>query len=298
MYSISDLEQLSGIQAHTIRMWERRYNALVPHRSEGNTRYYDDHQLVRLLNMVSANQTGLKIAQICNLSAQDIKAIIDQQISETVSANQKIEFFITQLLSFGIAYNEAEFSDLLTSCVKNYGLKYTYVNIIYPLLVRLGLMWRKDSICAAQEHFLINIIRQKIAVATDSLPIPKTKAAAWLLFLPEKEEHEIGLLFANYLLRQANIKVIYLGAKVPLSSIKEAVSKNNISHMLLFMLQNKLSNKAQEYINILANIFEGKPIKLSGNGELIKTLQLPSNVEKIQTVDDFERMIKELDDKH
>lgn len=297
MHTISDFEQLSGIHTHTNRMLERRYKALIPHRSVGNTRYYDDGEQLRLLNIVNTKRTKLKIAIICTSSPQNIQAVLDQQNCQTVLVNQKIVFYFTQLLNFAKGYKEQEFSDLLTSCITNYGLKYTYVNIIHPLLVRLGLMWRKDSICAVQEHFSINIVRQKIAVATDSLPIAKTKAAAWLLFLPEKEEQEIGLLFANYLLRQANIKVIYLGANVPLSSIKQAVSKNNITHMLLFMMQQRLSSKAQEYINILADNFKSKHIELAGNKELIETLQLPSNVKKIQTVDDFERMIKKSNDK-
>ena len=296
MYSISDLEQLSGIQSHTIRMWERRYKVLTPHRSTGNTRYYDDEQLVRLLNIVSANQTGLKIAQISALSDEAIKAIIAQQITETVAVNQKTEYYITQLLAFGMLYNEASFSDLLCSCIKNYGLKHTYVNVIYPMLVRLGLMWRKDSICAAQEHFLTHMIRQKIASATDALPLAKNKKATWLLFLPEHEQHDIGLLFANYLLRQANANVIYLGANVPLTALSEVVEKNKIDNMLLFMLHHRLPSSAQKYIDILAQKFEDKSIKLAGNNTFIASLQLPQNVKKIQTVDDFDRMINEAND--
>lgn len=291
MYSISDLERLTGIHAHTIRIWERRYHALTPHRTVGNTRYYDDNQLLRLLNIVSINQTGLKIAKACALSDHSIKAIIDQQINETVASTPKTEFYIAQLLSFGLAYNEVSFNRLLNKCVKKYGLKYCYLHIIYPLLVRLGLMWRKESVCPAQEHFLTHLIRQKIVVATDSLPIAKA-TTTWLLFLPENEAHEIGLLFANYLLRQANIKVIYLGALVPLTSIAQAMVKNDIDHLLFFMLQQKNTGAAQNYINILAENYSNKHIYLAGSKELIEKLRFPSNIKAVKTVNDFEKIIK------
>lgn len=295
MYSISDLELLSGIHAHTIRIWERRYHALTPHRTVGNTRYYDDSQLLRLLNIVSINQKGLKIAKACALSDDSIKAIIDQQINETVASSQKIEFYISQLLSFGLAYNEASFNVLINKCIKKYGLKHCYLHIIYPLLVRLGLMWRKESVCPAQEHFLTHLIRQKIVVSTDNLPIVKA-TTTWLLFLPEDESHEIGLLFANYLLRQANIKVIYLGALVPLTSIAQAMIKNDVDHLLFFMQQQKNTATAQNYINILAENYTNKHIYLAGGEELIGKLQFPSNIKAVKTVDDFENIIKKLNE--
>ncbi len=286
-YSISDLEQLSGIQAHTIRMWEQRYHALSPLRSEGNTRYYTDQQLVRLLNIVSISQQGLKISQICSLSEAAIGELIDTEIKATISSNQQAEFYVTQLLKSGIAYDERSFDELLSKCIKTYGLKSTYVDVLYPLLVRLGLMWRKDSICAAQEHFLSNIIRQKIAVAINELPYPKEGAGTWLLFLPHEEEHEIGILFAHYLLRQYGQQVIYLGSRVPIKSVEQAIAANDIQHILLFMVNVKQRIYAQSYIDSLSANNAEIQIHLAGSGKLLADLQLPKNVNWIKGIEEF-----------
>lgn len=292
-YSISYLEQLSGIQAHTIRMWEQRYNALVPHRSAGNTRYYDDEHLVKLLNIVSIHQKGLKISKICALSQDAIHHLIEEDIQETVSKNQQFEFYITQLLNFGMSYNEAAFDNLLSKCINDNTLTETYSSVIYPMLVRLGLMWRKDSICAAQEHFLTNIIRQKICAAINDLPVPSSDKKTWVLFLPQDEEHEIGVLFANYLLRQAGKRVIYLGSRVPLSSVKEVVKLNKVDSLMLFMVQAKLTNEAQKYIDEISVAFKKTKIYLAGSQKLIENIQLPKGIQWLRGINEFEVLVND-----
>ena len=292
-YSISDLEQLSGIQAHTIRMWEQRYNALVPHRSAGNTRYYDDEHLVKLLNIVSIHQKGLKISKICALSQDAIHHLIEEDIQETVSKNQQFEFYITQLLNFGMSYNEAAFDNLLSKCINDNTLTETYSSVIFPMLVRLGLMWRKDSICAAQEHFLTNIIRQKICAAINDLPVPSSDKKTWVLFLPQDEEHEIGVLFANYLLRQAGKRVIYLGSRVPLSSVKEVVKLNKVDSLMLFMVQAKLTNEAQKYIDEIYLAFKKTKIYLAGSQKLIENIQLPKGIQWLRGINEFEVLVND-----
>lgn len=290
-YSISDLEQLSGVQAHTIRMWEQRYNALVPHRSAGNTRYYDDQHLIKLLNIVSINQKGLKISKICALSQEAIHDLIEQDIQETVSQSQQFEFYITQLINFGISYNEADFSSLLSKCINENGLSKAYSAVIYPLLVRLGLMWRKDSICAAQEHFLSNIIRQKICATTNDLPVANHNDKAWVLFLPQDEEHEIGILFANYLLRKSGKRVIYLGSRVPLENLKEVMALNEVTDLMFFMVQAKLTTAAQQYVEELSNAFNKIKIHLAGSKVLIESLKLPKNIKWLKGVNEFEEIL-------
>ncbi|MBY0541995.1 MAG: MerR family transcriptional regulator [Sphingobacteriaceae bacterium] len=292
-YSISDLEQLSGVHAHTIRMWEQRYNALVPHRSAGNTRYYDDEHLVKLLNIVSIHQKGLKISKICALSQDAIHHLIEEDIQETVSKNQQFEFYITQLLNFGMSYNEAAFDNLLSKCINDNTLTETYSSVIYPMLVRLGLMWRKDSICAAQEHFLTNIIRQKICAAINDLPVPSSDKKTWVLFLPQDEEHEIGVLFANYLLRQAGKRVIYLGSRVPLSSVKEVVKLNKVDSLMLFMVQAKLTNEAQKYIDEISVAFKKTKIYLAGSQKLIENIQLPKGIQWLRGINEFEVLVND-----
>ncbi len=290
-YSISDLEQLSGVQAHTIRMWEQRYNALVPHRSAGNTRFYDDDHVVKLLNIVSINQKGYKISKICELTQEAINELIEIDIQETFSENQQFEFYILQLLSFGITYNEADFDKLLSKCVEDNGLNLTYNAVIYPLLVRLGLMWRKDTICAAQDHFLVNIIRQKISAAINDLPLAKRNKKPWVLFLPHDEAHEIGLLFANYLLRKAGKRVIYLGSRVQLAAITDLIAQNEVGNLMLFMAKTQLVPEAQMYIDEIARTFKKVNVYLAGSQNLIQNLILPKRIKWLKNSAEFESII-------
>ena len=292
-YSISDLEQLSGVQIHTIRMWERRYNALEPMRSAGNTRLYDDNHLRRLLNIVGLSKTGLKISHVCALSDQEIDNLLKEDIHSTISNDLKHEYHISQLLTFGIAYEATEFDKLIDICIKEYGMVNTYKNIIYPLLVRLGLMWRRDHICPAQEHFLSNIIRQKIYVAINELPIATGRSANWLLFLPEDEDHDIGLLFANYVLRLRGQKVLYLGAKVPYDTLENVIANSRVDHMLLFMTRSRPISDANEYLSRLATEYKNINIHIAGNTKLIGDLILADNINWFKTIDEFETIIKD-----
>ncbi|TCD10442.1 MerR family transcriptional regulator [Pedobacter frigidisoli] len=290
-YSISDLEQLSGIQSHTIRIWEQRYNALKPMRSDGNTRLYDDNQLVRLLNIVSLNQAGLKISKICKLSDQAVNELIDQHYGSSSESEQN-EFYISQLIKYGIAFNEFSFSTLMDEAILKLGMINSYRLIIYPLLVRLGFMWRKDDICPAHEHFLSNIIRQKFFAAINSIPLQVDAEKTWLLFLPEDEDHDIGLLFANYMLRINKQKVIFLGSKVPTDSIAKILKNVAIDHALLFMTKLRLKNAAQNYIDQLSEICSSTQIHLAGNSQVIDKLENIDHINWFKSLDEFENSIQ------
>jgi MerR family transcriptional regulator, light-induced transcriptional regulator len=291
-YSISDLEQLSGIKAHTIRVWERRYKGLKPMRSEGNTRYYDDKQLKRLLNVVSLSDTGRKISELFSLSETGLNALIDEQIEVKKPANPQFEHFIAKMIVEGLSYNEAEFEKYFSACLVRYGMRETYMNIIYPMLVRIALIWGQDVLCPAQEHFMSNLIKQKLLAAIDGLAYPANDKKPWLLFLPEEEYHEIGLLFASYLIRLSGHKTIYLGSNVPFDSLKEAVRDTNPANMLCFMVHNRHLKPAQDYINNLSTLSKDIKIHLAGHEKLISQLKLKKNVDWIKSVSDLEKKLK------
>ncbi|TBO40824.1 MerR family transcriptional regulator [Pedobacter kyonggii] len=289
-YSISDLEQLSGIHSHTIRIWEQRYNALSPMRSQGNTRLYDDKQLRRLLNIVSLNKSGLKISKICSLSDEAIDKLLDQQFSYPTHDEQAD--YVSQLIRHGLAFDEHSFNHLIDQSIDQLGLSDCYRKIMYPLLVRLGLMWRKDDICPAHEHFLSNIIRQKIFTHINNLPLTRHTGESWLLFLPEDEDHDIGLLFASYMLRMHHHQVIFLGSKVPLDSIKRIFSTLNVGHVLLFMIKSRSESAAQKYIDELSEICSSAEIHLAGNSEVIGKLNNIDHINWFKTLDEFEKTIQ------
>jgi DNA-binding transcriptional MerR regulator len=292
IYSISDLEQLSGIQSHTIRIWEQRYKALKPMRTEGNTRFYDEVELKKLLNIVSLNQSGLKISKICALSEAQINDLLNKEI-DFITVEDRYKFYVSQLLNHGLAYNEFEFEQILIVCIQKFGIIETYRNIIYPILIRLGLMWRKDDICPAQEHFLSAIIRRKIFTAIDGIPLKAKSNQTWLLFLPEDEDHDIGLLFAQYILKMNGCKVIFLGAKVPLLSVENVIKANEIDHLLFFLTLNKSKKGSQDYLNELNKISKGTKIHLAGNGKIISQLTLNKHTTWFKSLEEFEQNIQQ-----
>jgi methanogenic corrinoid protein MtbC1 len=291
VYSISDLEQLSGVQSHTIRIWEQRYQALKPDRSDGNTRMYNEEQLKRLLNIVSLNQSGLKISKICSLSKHDFNVLLDQQLA-SFTVNSNYESIVSQLIKYGISFDVKSFSGLLDRSFREIGPVSTYQEILYPLLVKLGLMWSKDDICPAHEHFISNIIRQKLFAAINELPNSALTSESWLLFLPEDEDHDIGLLLAAYMLRLNGKNVIFFGGRVPLASIKEVLNTTKVNHVLLFMMKGSLIKDVQNYVNQLSDICSNVKIHLSGNGQMIGKLNHIEHINWCKTLVEFEEMMK------
>lgn len=286
-FSISQLSQFSGIKPHTIRIWEQRYNALKPARSEGNTRSYDGDQLRRLLNIVSLMGPNRKVSDLCSMSDEELFALVKEK-EEKDKGNDLNDYFVTQLVAAGMDFDEPHFEKIFSHCVLRYGMRDSYTKVIYPMLQRLGLMWSSDRLPPAHEHFISNIIRRKLFTAMDSLPPEKSDDDSWLLFLPENEFHEISLLFAGYLIRLSGKKVFYLGANVPMASLKLAVKETRPSNLLLFLVHNDLPEKVGEYLNILTDQFSAQNIYLSGNENLLREIDLKKNLKWIPFVADLE----------
>lgn len=291
-FSISQLSQFSGIKPHTIRIWEQRYNALKPQRSEGNTRYYDGAQLRRLLNIVSLSGTGNKISRLCSMSDEELFKLRAEYESDA-GLNNDYEYFINQLISGGMCYDEINFDKSFSHCMLRFGLQKTYVEIILPMLERIGLMWSVNNIPPSQEHYISNLLKQKLYTAIDSMP-PVTKAdESWLLFLPEDEFHEIGLLFSNYFLRSKAKNVIYLGANVPLSSVKNALEDLNIQKLLLFMVHSDLPDKVESYLQELNVLAGERKVFIAGSGVGADFFKNKKQLLKLSSVDDLEFETKE-----
>ena len=290
-YSISDLEEYSGIKAHTIRVWEQRYKALKPHRSHGNTRYYDNSQLRRLLNIVSLLDSDFKTSELCKMSDSKLYELLDKRLSLSISADNAFEYFVSQILVSGIEFDETHFEKLFSSCILRFGLKGTYINVIYPLLIRAGLLWSKNSLSIESEHFISNMIRQKILAAIDSLPPAKSNQNSWLLFLPVNEYHEIGLLFSYYMICHAGKKVIYLGANVPFESIKATVEETKPANLFFFFVHYNRPEESQKYLDLLSRNFKHTKIHFSGNQKLINQLKTGKKLNWIKSIEQLEKEI-------
>lgn len=292
LFSISDLERFSGIKAHTIRMWEQRYGALKPHRSEGNTRYYDGTHLRRLLNIVSLTGTGMKVSEICRMPDEKLQELLLARLNNPGTDSSSREYFITQILAAAMAFDEVHFDKLFASALLRFELKETYTTVIYPVLVRLGLMWAGDALRPAHEHFITGLIRQKLLAAIDALPPPATGKDTWLLFLPEDEFHETGLLMACFLIRHAGGKVIYLGANVPAQSLVEAAKATHPDRLLLFLVSKNMPTQDEELIRQLHNFFPGKFIFVACNHGRLTHIQQSRFVKFLHSVQELENQLK------
>jgi DNA-binding transcriptional MerR regulator len=291
VYSIKDLERISNQKAHTIRIWEHRYGLLQPQRTETNIRYYDDTQLKKLLNVCTLIQRGMKISAISKLSNQEIAEQINLILSDAQQGDVYIEGVISEILIAIATYDAVVFNRLFEGAVEKLGLQKTYVKVIYPLLVRAGLMWSQDDLLPSQEHFFSNLIRQKLFSAIDALSVPDNADQTWVLFLYEEEDHEIGLLFAYYIITHYNKKVIYLGARVPYENLSDVISVCKPTHIYTFFVKNAPHAEQQRLLNQLTTDFTDCCICLSGGDPDLPAMQ-EKNVLHISTVDSLTDLLK------
>jgi len=218
-FTIKDLEKLSGIKAHTIRIWEQRYHFLKPQRSCTNIRYYSNDELKTILNIALLNKYGFKISHIDKMQPADIC----DKILSLRDAGAIQERIINELVKEMIGLQTEKFEEIITRYIKDHGIEKAVKEIIFLFLERIGILWQTGHIMPAQEHFVSNIIRQKLIVAIDSVPCnPRGKPC--ILFLPEGEYHELGLLFLSYLVKNHGGRTIYLGANVPMKDVESVIA--------------------------------------------------------------------------
>jgi DNA-binding transcriptional MerR regulator len=215
-FTIKDIENITGIKAHTIRVWEQRYNFLKPHRSDTNIRYYSNSELITVLNIALLNKNGFKISHIDKMSESDVKA----KILSLSQAQAQQERTVNELIEHMIELDVDKVEKILDNFIAHKGIERTIIQIIFPFLERIGILWLTNRINPAQEHLVTNIIRQKLILGIDGVKSPIQTNKSVLLFLPEGEHHELGLLFIYYLLKSRGIRVYYIGANAPLKDVE------------------------------------------------------------------------------
>lgn len=219
-YKIKDIETLTGIKAHTIRIWEKRYGMLIPVRTDTKIRTYTDADLSFLLNISLLNKKGVKISKIATMGTTAIHSMVAE-----IRLNSSIDNAEEKLILALLELDEQLFRNTLNDLIKNKGLEATFSGHLIPFLDRIGVMWLVKSITAAQEHFISNLIRQKVITEIDKLQIPPRSKESVLLFLPEHDWHEIGLLFYQYLLRYKGYYTYYLGQSLPYDSLVDCIER-------------------------------------------------------------------------
>ncbi|MES2702457.1 MAG: MerR family transcriptional regulator [Bacteroidota bacterium] len=258
-YSINDVQQLTGIKAHTLRIWEKRYNGLQPHRTTTNIRYYDDDQLRKLLNIATLIDHGHKISNVLDLPDDKINELI-VGVHAGSSKEGVYQAYINTMVNAMLAFDEAAFDKVFSSIFVRFGVCDAVINVVYPFLHKTGVLWSTTNVLPVQEHFASNIIKRKLITAIDGLPHPTGTAKRFLLYLPSGELHEIGLLFADYLIRSAGHETIYLGQDVPFSNLQSAIMRTNPGFLLTFFIPGARTAVYSEQIEKLAATYPGLKI--------------------------------------
>ncbi len=257
-YSIKELEQLSGIKAHTIRIWEKRYKLIDPSRTTTNIRFYSDDDLKKIINVSLLNNNGIKISRIADMSLD----AMNKKIMEISEVNSEATVYIDQMVVAMIDMEEEMFEKILSNLILRFGFEKTIIDVVYPFLEKIGILWQTHNITPAHEHFISNLIRQKIIVAIDGLPIPPKVSKKILLFLPEGEMHEMGLLFYHYLIRKNGCRTYYLGQSVPHEDLKKVVQVHQ-PDMMITSITSSTNGNTEHYLKKLSDDFQ-IPILISG----------------------------------
>ncbi len=290
-YSINDLEKLSGIKAHTIRMWEKRYRIIEPKRTDTNIRYYHDCDLKKLLNISTLNRHGFKISAIARMDEEEIH----DKVMEISGTNGDYETTINNLVVAMIGFNEDAFEKILNTSILQLGFEHCVTHILYPFLEKVGMLWLIGTINPAHEHFITYLIRQKLIIAIDGQPKPTSPdARTFLLYLPENELHELGLLFYSFLLKKNGYKVIYLGQSVPFNDLLEVVKVRQTDYLFTYLIAAMSQRELPEYLQNLAEAFPDKKIFVTGNQVKAADIPYPKNVIPAEDAESFKSMLKNL----
>jgi DNA-binding transcriptional MerR regulator len=272
-YAIKDLEQLSGIKAHTLRIWEQRYNLLNPKRTDTNIRYYDDEDLKLILNVAMLNNHGIKISKIAAMSSADISEEIIRLTDQSVDHNDQIQALTICMIEM----DEERFEKVLTTSIIKLGFEETILKVVYPFLTKIGILWLTDAITPAQEHFISNLIRQKLIVAIDG-EVANQNGKTFMLFLPQGELHEISLLFSCYLIKKHGHKVIYLGQNTPDADLISVYNTQKSDYLFTVITSSPSGEKVQDYIDMLGAQFSEATVFVAGLQASGQGYAIPSNM--------------------
>lgn len=259
-YTIKDLETISGIKAHTIRIWEQRYRFLQPKRTETNIRTYSGEELKTILNVSLLNKYGFKISHIDKMTTDQI----EEKILSLNQLEAQRERLVNGLIKEMISLNMVGFEKLLDLNIAQKGIDKTITEVIFNFLERVGILWVTNHINPAQEHLATNILRQKIIVGIEKLPSLLQYSKRVVLFMPEGEHHEIGLLYVHFLLKQRGIFVDYLGANVPTVDLKYLTQVKKVDYLYCHLTSPAKNFKVNKFFEGLQEISSNIPIILSG----------------------------------
>ncbi len=285
-FTIKDLENLTGIKAHTIRIWEQRYNFLKPQRTDTNIRYYNNEELKKILNISLLNKYGFKISHIDRMTEEDMR----NKILSINNIHAQQERIVNALIQAMVDMNLEGFEDSMEEYIRAKGIEKTIHQIIFPFMERIGVLWITGHINPAQEHLVSNIIRQKLIVGTEAAnPLFQLKKTG-LLFLPEGEYHELGLLFIQYLLKSRGLRVLYLGANVPMDDVAYVAKYKNPDFIYTHLTSVSSVFNFDKFIHNSLKSFGNIPLIISGRLAATYEKKIPAQIhfkKSLQEVTEF-----------
>lgn len=286
-YSIKDLENFTKIKAHTLRIWEQRYQLLSPKRTETNIRYYSDKDLKKILNINLLYQNGLKISKIAQLSENEIfEKAQEILIKEDTSSQDVINKFVEYILEL----DDQSIQELLRQQYDKLGMETLFTSVLIPLLEKIGVLWQVDAISVSHEHFVSNLLREFIIVKIDGLPINRRTKGKVVLFLKEAEKHELSLLFYYYLLKSRGYDCFYLGQSVPMKDLKILVQEIQPDFLVSSLIAELTKEDFKEFFTDIESFFDISKLFVGGIQLLQFKDQIPDQVHTIQSIDDIKLM--------
>lgn len=288
-FSIKDLENLSGIKAHTIRIWEKRYNLLQPSRTDTNIRHYSLSSLQKLLNISFLNKNGYKISKISKIKEERIPVVVKEIAVETREEDHAINSLKLSMINF----DQALFLETYDSLLKEYSFRDIFYKVFLPLLGEIGMLWQTDTITPAHEHFITSLIKQKILVSTEHIlnTKPKQHQKTFVLFLPENEIHELGLMFLNYEIIRHGYQSIFLGQSIPMDCLKDFPNSIDdlvyVSYFTIKPEKGDLKKYLQDFENTLLKNTKSQFWILGQKTQEINKNNLPKSIVTHQNIDEF-----------
>lgn len=283
VYSIKDLEKLSGIKAHTIRIWEQRYGIIDPQRTKTNIRYYQDADLKLLLNIALLNKNGIKISKIAKMSQQEITA----KVADISEINFEYATQLDALTLSMMEMDEYKFDRIISTNIQQLGFERTMLEIIYPFLDKLSLLWLTGSIKPVQEAFMSHLIRQKIIVAIDNEPfVVGEDVKKFMIYLPEGETQELSLLLMHYFLKSRRNQVIYLGQNTTVEDLQDAYKINQPDYIFTMITESYAHQPVQRYVNKLSESFPDTQLLLSGYQVIAQAVTATQNIHILKSLEE------------
>ena len=286
-YSIDQFSKITGLNKILIRTWENRYKFMKPKRTSTNIRFYDDTMLTKGIKYAILVTDGHKISKLVAYKDQHINDLIEKTLEISVNTETKNSIYISKFIESALHLNQELFDETYTLCIKEIGILEFYKEILMNTMNQIGILFLNSNITAANEHFLSENIRIKISSEIENIKPVSNKKSEWVLFLPENEYHDIGLLFINLILKKQNHKVIYLGQNIPRESLLALKNKNK--NFLYFSSTKRKDNFSEDLCLFLSKEFNNSNIYTIQREEGLKGKY--TNIKSISTIDEFINLI-------